>query len=81
MKLTKREAKRSGKGLNSENTAVHRNVSEGENRKKIITAIEKEKSDWYGFDTFTSAISVQRFNKLSAVFFQAYFSQLQKLPL
>ena len=32
MKLTKREAKRSGKGFNSENTAVHRNVSKGENR-------------------------------------------------
>ena len=32
MKLTEREAKRSGKGFNSENAAVHRNVSKGENR-------------------------------------------------
>ena len=32
MKLTKCEAKRSGKGLNSENTTVYRDVSKGENR-------------------------------------------------
>ena len=72
MKLTKGEAKRSGKGFNSENTAVHRNVSKGENRttsrswtlKKIITVLEKKKSDLYRFETLTSATSVQRCNRL-----------------
>ena len=72
MKLTKREAKRSGKGLNSENTTVYRDVSKGENRttswsetvKKIITVIENKKPDLNRFETLTSAISVEHCNKL-----------------